>query len=215
MSTDVFLWFMLWLAAGLGGYILFFWHRRFVEPTETPPSVLFRIIALVAIISGPILLMVALLTRLSRLINIARGLPTGGYRPWNGLRGAKVEPRLSPKPAYVRGESSESDTSSMSARTNYLAIASLVLGIVSTLLWVGAFSIFFDTIVCFSVIGFSLGAAAFITGLIGYLQVKKSDGAQRGTWIAVVGMSLAVLQLALGCLLLALLAFMLSVYGVL
>lgn len=259
MSADTFLWFILWLAAGLGGYIVFFWRHRFVEPTETPPSVLFRIVALVAIISGPILLMVALLTRSNILKNnIARGLLTmilssffifgelyrlftngfiitvsiylipvplvlvsvatlvlGVYWLWNGLRGAKVEPRPSPKPSHVREESPEPDTPLKPTRTNYLTIASLVLGIVSTLLWVGAFLIFFNDILCFSVLGFPLGAAAFITGLIGYLQVKKSDGAQRGTRIAIVGMSLAAPQLALGCLLLALLAFMLSVYGVL
>jgi len=81
-------------------------------------------------------------------------------------------------------------------KTNALAIASLVLGIVALLTSSGG-------------IGAFLGVAAFITGIIGGRQIRESDGAQKGAGAASAGMILGGVSVLLG--ILSILAFLLLV----
>lgn len=71
-------------------------------------------------------------------------------------------------------------------KTNGLAIASLVLGIVAI------------PLDCCYGGGALLGIAAFITGLIGHRQVKESGGAQSGKGMALAGMILGGVSVLIG-----------------
>jgi len=72
-----------------------------------------------------------------------------------------------------------------SGKTNSLAIASLVLGIVSIPL-----------LFCYGG-GIPFGIAAFITGLIGRRQIKESGGEQGGGGMALTGIILGAVGIAL------------------
>jgi hypothetical protein len=71
-------------------------------------------------------------------------------------------------------------------KNNILAIVSVVIGVAALL---GS---------CLGIIGIFLGPVALITGVIGSLQIKKSDGIQKGAKMAVAGMILGGASVILG-----------------
>jgi hypothetical protein len=71
-------------------------------------------------------------------------------------------------------------------KNNVLAIVSAVVGVAALL---GS---------CLGIIGIFLGPVALITGVIGSLQIKKSDGIQKGAKMAAAGMILGGASVILG-----------------
>jgi hypothetical protein len=71
-------------------------------------------------------------------------------------------------------------------KNNVLAIVSVVIGVAALL---GS---------CLGIIGIFLGPVALITGVIGSLQIKKSDGIQKGGKMAAAGMILGGASVILG-----------------